>query len=138
VGAGGTILHFDGSVWLNVADPVAANLNSVAQNSPQSAWAVGDSATILQWTGIGWYQFTPSPPLSDNPNLNSIYILPNGFGFVVGAPAGPGSQGTVLNAPTMTPIPDLEQTQTLLSAVMLAAVVVLAIRRRKLNRMRLP
>jgi len=137
VGAGGTILHFDGSVWLNVADPVVANLNSVAQNSPQSAWAVGDSATILQWTGIGWYQFTPSPPLSGNPNLNSIYILPNGFGFVVGASAGSGSQGTVLNAPTMTPIPELEETQTLLSIVMLAVVIV-AIRRRKLNRMRLP
>jgi len=133
VGAGGTILHFDGSIWLNVAGPVAINLNSVVQVNQQEAWAVGDSATILQWTGITWNQFTPSPPLSGTPNLNSIYILSNGFGFIVGAPAAPGAQGTVLQAPSMTPIPEVEQPQALLGVVILASLAAFTTRRRRIR-----
>jgi photosystem II stability/assembly factor-like uncharacterized protein len=131
VGAGGTILHFDGSIWLNAAGPVATNLNSVVQLSAQDAWAVGDSATILQWTGTSWYQYTPTPPLTGNPNLNSIYILPNGFGFVVGQPAAPGGQGTVLQVPVMAPIPEAGQPQTLMEVTVLAALALILIRRRK-------
>ena len=136
VGAGGTILHFDGSLWLTVASSVSSNLNSVAQNGPQSAWAVGDSATILQWNGIGWYQFTPIPPLSGNPNLNSLFILPNGFGFAVGAPAGPGSQATVLSIPSMTPVPETQYTQVLLCVVMLLSISAVGIRSRRFRRAR--
>jgi photosystem II stability/assembly factor-like uncharacterized protein len=126
VGAAGTILHFDGSTWVNVADPSAANLNSVTQVSSQQAWAVGDSATILQWTGFSWYQFTPSPPLSNNPNLNSIYTLSTGFGFVVGAPEAPGGQGTVLQFPAMAPIPETGYPQPLLgltTALMVTMII---------------
>jgi photosystem II stability/assembly factor-like uncharacterized protein len=132
VGASGTILHFDGSTWVTVADPLSINLNSVTQVSSQQGWAVGDSGTILQWTGLGWYQFTPFPPLSGNPNLNSIYILSNGFGFVVGAPAGPGSQGTVLQPPNMSPIPETDYPQLVLLAAMASVLIsVTSIRNRK-------
>ncbi len=132
VGASGTILHFDGSVWTTVPNPATNNLNSVTQVNSQQAWAVGDSATILQWTGFSWYQYTPAPPLSGNPNLNSIYTLSDGFGFIVGAPAAPGSQGTVLQAPSMSPIPEANSPQLLLSALLASAVIVTSrIRRRR-------
>ena len=137
VGVSGTILHFDGSTWLNVADPVTANLNSVTQVATQQAWAVGDSATILQWTGVSWYQFGPVPPLSGAPDLNSIYLLPNGFGFVVGAPAAPGGQGTVLQAPSMSPIPEIAQPQLLVWALLASTLLVLSSarsRKRSLDR----
>ena len=133
VGAGGVILHFDGSIWLNVADPISTNLNLVTQVTQQQAWAVGDSATILQWTGISWNQFTPTPPLSGNPNLNSIYLLNNGFGFVVGAPAAPGSQGTLLQVPSMTPIPEIPQPQLLLWVAILAVLAFVSSLRRKIR-----
>ena len=132
-GAGGAILHFDGSIWLNVAGPVSTNLNAVIQVTQQQAWAVGDSATILQWTGYSWNQFTPIPSLSGNPNLNSIYLLNNGFGFVVGAPAAPGSQGTILLAPNMTPIPEIPQPQLLMWIVILAVLAIGTSLRRKIR-----
>jgi photosystem II stability/assembly factor-like uncharacterized protein len=131
VGASGVILHFDGSTWLDVADPDTANLNSVTQITPQQAWAVGDSATILQWTGVSWYQFTPVPPLSGAPDLNSIYLLSSGFGFVVGAPAAPGGQGTVLQAPSMSPIPEIAQPQLMLWALVASTLIMLSSARRR-------
>ena len=131
VGASGAILHYDGSIWLSVAGPVTTNLNSVTQVNPQQAWAVGDTGTILQWTGTGWYQFTPTPPLSGNPNLNSIYLLPNGFGFVVGAPAAPGSQGTVLQTPNLSPIPETAYPQLLFLVALASSLVAITICRRK-------
>ncbi len=133
VGAGGTILHFDGSIWLNVAGPVSTNLNGVIQVTSQQAWAVGDSATILQWTGFSWNQITPIPSLSGNPDLNSIYLLNNEFGFVVGASATPGSQGTILLAPNMTPIPEIPQPQLVVWVAILSALVLVTSLRRKIH-----
>jgi hypothetical protein len=130
---GGTILHFDGSIWLNVVGPVNTNLNAVTQVTQQQAWAVGDSATILQWTGFSWNQFTPIPSLSGNPNLNSIYLLNNGFGFVVGAPAALGSQGTILLAPNMTPIQEIPQPQLLMWVGILALLAISTSLRREIR-----
>jgi hypothetical protein len=129
VGASGTILHFDGNVWLSIAGPVTTNLNAVVQVGPQQGWAVGDSATILQWIGTGWYQFTPVPPLSGSPDLNGISIQ-GGFGLVVGSPAAPGSQGTVLQVPGMTPIPETAMPQLLLWAVVVLTLVTITSLRR--------
>jgi photosystem II stability/assembly factor-like uncharacterized protein len=131
VGASGTILNFNGNLWLSVAGPVTTNLNSVIQVGPQQAWAVGDSATILQWTGFSWYQFTPIPPLSGSPNLNAISVS-GGFGFVVGAPAVSGSQGTVLQMPNMSPIPETTTPQLLLWTILAATLVTIeSVRREK-------
>jgi photosystem II stability/assembly factor-like uncharacterized protein len=131
VGASGTILHYDGSLWLSVSGPVSTNLNSVTEVTPQLAWAVGDGGTILQWTGIGWYTYTPTPPLSGNPDLNGIFTLSNGFGFIVGAPTAPGGQATVLQVPTASPVPETTAPQLLLLASLGAVLVTVRIRRRK-------
>lgn len=134
VGAAGTILHYDGSLWLSVPDLVATNLNSVAQLNPQEAWVVGDSGTILHWSGVSWYPFTPVPPLSGNPDLNSIFVIQNGFGFIVGAPPAPGSQGTILQAPAMNPIPELPDPGILLAVALMASLVMISSRRRNPRR----
>lgn len=129
VGSGGTILHYDGFLWTPVATGVSTNLNSVAQVNSQEAWAVGDSATILHWDGVAWYQVSPSPSISGNLNLNSIYITPNGFGLVVGAPQAPGGQGTILQVSTLNPIPEATNPQVLLVAVIGAAVIITQVQR---------
>lgn len=131
VGSGGTILHYDGLLWSPVAAGISANLNSVAQVNPQEAWAVGDSATILHWNGISWYQVSPSPPISGNPNLNSIFISSNGFGLIVGAPQVSGSQGTILQLSALSPVPELLNPQLILAAIIGTAVLISPIRRRR-------
>lgn len=133
-GAGGTILHYDGLIWSVVPTGVSANLNSIAQAGAQEAWAVGDFAMILHWNGISWYQSTPSPPLSGSPNLNSIFIASNGFGLIVGAPAAPGSQGTILQLSTSSPVPELPNPQFLLIASSAVALLLISIRRRMVGK----
>lgn len=125
VGAGGTILHYDGTIWTTVPDFVSTDLNSVFQVNPQEAWAVGDSATILHWTGISWYPYTPSPPLSGNPNLQSLYMLSSSFGLVVGAPLSPGSQGTIFA------IPEFYQAQILTIVAFMTILVIMSRQQQK-------
>lgn len=125
VGAGGTILHYDGNVWTSVAGSVSKDLKSVFQGTPREAWAVGDSATILHWTGISWYPETPSPPLPGTPDLQSVFILPSGFGLVVGAPPSPSSQATIY------PIPEFTATQMLLIIAFITILVILSRQQRK-------
>jgi len=105
VGSSGTILHYDGTVWSTASAFTTANLNSVTQVNPQEAWAVGDSGTIIQWNGVAWYPYTPSPPLLGNPQLNSVFLLSDGSGLIVGAPPSPGTQATVLPIPEMATAP---------------------------------
>ena len=125
VGAGGTILHYDGIVWTDVADFVSTDLTSVSQVNPREAWAVGDSATILHWTGTSWYPETASPPLSGNPDLQSIFLLPNGFGLIVGAPSILSGQATVF------PIPEFTGSQILMIIAITAGLVILSGNQRK-------
>lgn len=105
VGSSGTILHYDGTIWSTASAFTTSNLNSVAQVSLQEAWAVGDSGTIIQWNGVAWYPYTPSPPLVGNPDFNSVFLLSNGYGLIVGAPPSPGTQATVLTIPEMETAP---------------------------------
>lgn len=133
VGSGGTVLHFDGNFWSPVATGVSSNLNSIAQVNPQEAWAVGDSATILQWNGVSWYQVSPSPPLAGNPNLNSLFISTNGFGLIVGAPPGAGSQGTVVRFSALSPVPEFPWATVSLAVGLAVAIVVISFKRRKIE-----
>jgi len=130
VGSGGTILYFNGLLWSPVATGISANLNSVAQVNPQEAWAVGDSATILHWNGISWYQVSPSPPISGNPKLNSIFISSSGVGVIVGAPQVSGSQGVILQLSAL-PVPELLSPQLILAAIIGTALIIGPIRRRR-------
>jgi photosystem II stability/assembly factor-like uncharacterized protein len=127
------MLYYDGSLWTNVAAVVSTNMNSVVQLNPQEAWSVGNSTTILHWTALSWDQVTPSPQPSGNPNLNSIFTLSNGFGLIVGAPSAAGSQGNILRVPTLSPIPEQSEPQALLTAVLVATLSMISIRRRKLR-----
>jgi photosystem II stability/assembly factor-like uncharacterized protein len=124
VGSGGTILHYDGTVWSSASAFATSNLNCVFQVNSQEAWAVGDSGTIIQWTGVAWYSYTPSPPLLGNPDLNSVFLLSNGNGLIVGAPPTPGTQATVL------PIPEMQTAPIVLILILLT----LPIMRRKMHR----
>lgn len=54
VGNGGTILHFDGSDWLEVNNPATQNLNAVWGNGPQDIYAVGNSGSIVHYDGTDW------------------------------------------------------------------------------------
>ena len=101
VGTAGTILHYDGTIWSPAAAFTSSNLNSVAEVNSQEAWAVGDSGTMIEWTGVTWNPFNPSPPLLGTPNLNSVFLLSNGNGLIVGGPPTPGTPATVLPIPEM-------------------------------------
>jgi hypothetical protein len=54
VGAGGTILGYDGFQWSQVASPVQSNLNGVFGSSGTNVFAVGDSCRILRFNGTVW------------------------------------------------------------------------------------
>lgn len=133
VGDAGTILHYDGTVWTSVADFSSANLNSVFQVTPQEAWAVGDSATILHWTGISWYPVYPSPGLSGNPDLNSVFLTSSGFGIIVGAAPSPGAQATIVQIGTqnLNPIPEYPVAQVMLAIVLVLSLPIISYRRRE-------
>jgi len=127
VGAGGAILHYDGTIWVNVAGFTSTNLNSVFQVN-QEAWAVGDSATILRWTAISWLPVTPSPSLAGNPDLKSIFLVPTGFGLIVGGMAGTGSQATIIRVgqQTVNPIPEWQVPQISLVMILVMTLGMLS------------
>ena len=121
VGSSGTILHYDGTIWSTASALTTSDLNSVAQVSPQEAWVVGDSGTIIQWNGVAWYPYNPSPPLLGSPDFNSVFLLSNGNGLIVGAPPTPGTQATVL------PIPEMETTP--IAIVLILATLLVIVRK---------
>jgi photosystem II stability/assembly factor-like uncharacterized protein len=131
VGLSGTILHFDGTTWAQASAFSSGNLLAVVQVSSPEAWAVGDSGTIIHWNGVAWYPYTPSPPLTGNPNLNSIFMLSSGYGLIVGSTPAPGSQATVLliNQQAITQVPELTSTPLVLLVILLAPLVLVKRRR---------
>ena len=56
VGAGGTILHYDGSDWYNQSNPdlTTNNIYSVSATSSSDVWAVGERGLILHYGEAGW------------------------------------------------------------------------------------
>jgi photosystem II stability/assembly factor-like uncharacterized protein len=129
-GSGGAILHYDGVTWTPVGVGEPVNLNAITQVNPQEAWAVGDSATILHWNGIGWYQVSLPSQLSGTPNLNAIFISPNGIGLIVGAPQAPGSQGTILQVSALAPVPELFSPELVLAAILATVIAINSFRLR--------
>jgi hypothetical protein len=59
VGSGGTIMHWDGTIWRLSPSGTTGNLNRVWGTSRDRAWAVGDG-TFVQWDGAAWSS-GPSP-----------------------------------------------------------------------------
>lgn len=51
VGAGGTVQHFNGSVWLQMSSPVATLLNAIYGTAAQNVYVVGRGGVVLLGTG---------------------------------------------------------------------------------------
>lgn len=66
VGFHGTILHYDGTSWAEVASGTDRNLAAVWGSSASDVWAVGDQV-ILHYNGTGWAK-------TENPNrITSVW-----------------------------------------------------------------
>lgn len=55
VGAGGTILHYDGTTWDNMTSNTSVDLFGVWGSSDHDVFAVGPGGTVLHYTGTDWY-----------------------------------------------------------------------------------
>jgi hypothetical protein len=64
VGAGGTILNFNGSVWSVMSSPTSKDLHAVFAISSSLIYAVGEGGTILTFNGVSWTDETP--PTTEN------------------------------------------------------------------------
>jgi hypothetical protein len=53
VGAGGRILHYDGTAWTTMSSPTTRTLARVSGRSATDVWAVGDS-TLVRFDGTKW------------------------------------------------------------------------------------
>ena len=51
VGGGGTVQHFNGSVWLQMSSPVATQLNSIFGTAAQNVYVVGRIGVVMLGTG---------------------------------------------------------------------------------------
>jgi len=54
VGAGGTILHWDGAAWTPMSSPTSKSLGAVWGSSTSDVFAVGAGGTIVHWDGASW------------------------------------------------------------------------------------
>jgi hypothetical protein len=54
VGAGGTILHFDGSSWSKQTTPTTASLTRVWGMGPTRVYATDDASVLLRYDGVSW------------------------------------------------------------------------------------
>jgi len=53
-GGGGTIEHWNGSVWAPVDGGTTSYLNAAWGSGPNDVWAVGDQGAIQHWNGSAW------------------------------------------------------------------------------------
>lgn len=85
VGAGGTILHLEGSsgnpTWQVVSAPTTEDLLGVAIAGRDLAVAVGRAGTVLQWDGVEWQAINSGT----REHLHGVSMLDDGYGFIVGA-----------------------------------------------------
>jgi hypothetical protein len=58
VGAGGRILHFDGTAWTAMTSPTTGRLVRLWGNGPNNVWAAGDTV-VLRYNGTAWKPATP-------------------------------------------------------------------------------
>jgi hypothetical protein len=51
VGAGGLVIHYNGTSWSKVPSGVTSDLNTVAALSETDVWIAGDNGVVLRWDG---------------------------------------------------------------------------------------
>jgi photosystem II stability/assembly factor-like uncharacterized protein len=80
VGAGGVILFFDGTSWVEQESNLSTDLYSTYFLDANNGWAVGKSGKILYFNGTEWTAQT-SGTTND---LNGVYMLNSSNGWAVG------------------------------------------------------
>ena len=78
----GVILHWNGTVWNEVASPVEDRLLALDMVSADDGWIVGENGTILHWDGVSWEEYS-NPYLYPNDWL-SIDMLTSKSGWMAG------------------------------------------------------
>lgn len=81
VGAGGVIIHFDGTSWIQVESGVSANLNDVWFVDATHGYAVGDGGSVIFYDGTTW----SSQSVGITTNLYGVSFADVDKGVVVGA-----------------------------------------------------
>jgi hypothetical protein len=81
VGAGGTILHYDGSSWSSMASGTTVNLKGVWGSSGTDVFAVGDGGIILHYNGSAWSAMASGTTY----DLNAVWGASGSDVFAVGA-----------------------------------------------------
>lgn len=80
VGAGGTILFYDGTELTEQTSPSSDDLFAIDMLDANNGWAVGESGTILYFDGTEWTEQTNA---SDN-DLFGIMMIDENMGYAVG------------------------------------------------------
>lgn len=87
VGAAGTILKRENSVWSTVESPVSVDLLDVYFTSATSGWIVGEEGVMLNYDGTTWNEFTSGT----TEDLNGLFFVSDMDGYAV------GNSGTALH-----------------------------------------
>jgi hypothetical protein len=77
-GEAGTLLHWNGSAWTEVASGTSSALRALAGTSTTNVWAAGLDGTLLHFDGTSWSatQKSGSPwSFATGPNERPIYAL---------------------------------------------------------------
>jgi hypothetical protein len=80
VGAGGLILHYDGTAWAEKTSPTTSALYDVWAGAANDAWAVGGSHALLHWDGESWSKLTS---VSTSISLNEVQGVGPGEALVL-------------------------------------------------------
>jgi hypothetical protein len=80
VGQGGTVIHWNGTQWMNSISPTNNTLFSVSMVNVDDGWAVGQDGIIIHWNGTTWQAFQ-SPTLF---SLCSVCMVNAADGWAVG------------------------------------------------------
>ena len=91
-------IHWNGSAWKKVSNPINSLNTSVSMISSVDGWAVGDDngygytrSTILHWDGYSWWEFSSPTAVG----LSSVKMVSANEGWAVGGGAIIYFQGTV-------------------------------------------
>lgn len=107
VGAGGTILRYDGVNWVSMMPGTSVQLNAVWGSSPTDVFAVGANGTILHYNGTTW-TFIPSGATDQ---LNGVWGSSPTDVFAVGANGKilhyDGKSWTDMSNPAVNPLNDV-------------------------------
>jgi hypothetical protein len=85
VGAAGTVIGWNGSVWFLAPPLVTDDLTAVYGTSASDVWAVGASGKILHFDGTSWTVMDSGTTV----NLYGVFATTDGGAWVVGAATNP-------------------------------------------------